>query len=122
MHGKSDEGRVEDELKDDKRSSDEMRIEDRSGESLSEATVSVDDEELMDLLQGLADVIEGQREHLHFAQPGGPQLVVRRAAQGDPDPLGRQMDWWLGPLVLLGALLIVIGAATLIRWAAGLLS
>jgi hypothetical protein len=99
-----------------------MRIEDRSGESLSEATVSVDDEELMDLLQGLADVIEGQREHLHFAQPGGPQLVVRRAAQGDPDPLGRQMDWWLGPLVLLGALLIVIGAATLIRWAAGLLS
>ena len=99
-----------------------MRIEDRSGESLSEATVSVDDEELMDLLQGLADVIEGQREHLHFAQPGGPQLVVRRAAQGDPDPLGRQMDWWLGPLVLLGALLVVIGAATLIRWAAGLLS
>jgi hypothetical protein len=122
MHGKSDEGRVEDESKDDKRSSDEMRIEDRSGESLSEATVSVDDEELMDLLQGLADVIEGQREHLHFAQPGGPQLVFRRAAEGDPDPLGRQMDWWLGPLVLLGALLIVIGAATLIRWAAGLLS
>jgi hypothetical protein len=99
-----------------------MRIEDRAGGSLSEATVTVDDEELIDLLQGLADVVEGQREHLHFAQPGGPQLVVRRAAEGDPDPLGRQMDWWLGPLVLLGALLVVIGAATLIRWAAGLLS
>ena len=99
-----------------------MRIEDRSGQSLSEATVSVDDEELIDLLQGLADVIEGQREHLHFAQPGGPQLVVRRAAEGDPDPLRRQMDWWLGPLVLLGALLIIVGAATLIRWAAELLS
>ena len=99
-----------------------MRIEDRAGGSLSEATVTVDDEELIDLLQGLADVVEGHREHLHFAQPGGPQLVIRRAAEGDPDPLGRQMDWWLGPLVLLGALLVVIGAATLIRWAAGLLS
>jgi len=99
-----------------------MKIEDRKGESLSEATVSVDDEELIDLLQGLADVIEGQREHLHFAQPGGPQLVVRRAAEGDPDPLGRQMDWWLGPLVLLGTLLVIVGAATIVRWAAGLLS
>jgi hypothetical protein len=99
-----------------------MRIEDRGGQSLFEATVTVDDEELIDLLQGLADVVEGQREHLHFAQPGGPQLVVRRAAEGDPDPLGRQMDWWLGPLVLLGALLVIIGAATLIGWAADLLS
>jgi len=98
-----------------------MKIEDRGGRSLSEATVTVDDAELIDLLQGLADVVEGQREHLHFAQPGGPQLVVRRDAEGDPDPLGRQMDWWLGPLVLLGALLVVVGAATMIRWAAGLL-
>ena len=99
-----------------------MKIENRAGQSLSEATVTVDDEEIIDLLQGLADVVEGQREHLHFAQPGGPQLVVRRSAEGDPDPLRRQMDWWLGPLVLLGGLLVVLGAATLIRWAAGLLS
>jgi hypothetical protein len=98
-----------------------MRIEDRSGEPLTEATVTVDDQELMDLLQGLADVVEGTREHLHFNQLGGPQLVVRRGLEGDDDPLGRQVDWWLGPLVLVGVVLVILGAATLIRWIAGLL-
>ncbi|MCA1694668.1 MAG: hypothetical protein LC749_08020 [Actinobacteria bacterium] len=83
--------------------------------------MTVDDQELMDLLQGLADVVEGSREHLHFNQLGGPQLVVRRGNEDDNDPLGRQIDWWLGPLVLIGVLLVILGAATLIRWMAGLL-
>jgi hypothetical protein len=99
-----------------------MRIEDRRGESLTETTISVDDQELIDLLQGLADLVEGKREHLHFAQTGGPQLVVRRAAEDDADPLGRQMDWWLGPLVLFGALFVIVGFVTIVRWAVGLLS
>jgi hypothetical protein len=99
-----------------------MRIEDRSGESLTETTITVDDEELIDLLQGLADVVEGSREHLHFSQLGGPQLVVRREAESDADPLGRQMDWWLGPAVLFGVIFVVIGLVTVIRWATGLIS
>lgn len=99
-----------------------MRIEDRRGESQTEATITVSDEELIDLLQGLADVIEGQREHLHFKQVGGPQLVIRRSQEDDDDPLGRQMDWWLGPAVLFGAVFIVIGFVTIVRWAVGLLS
>jgi len=99
-----------------------MKIEDRSGDSLPEATVTVDDTELIDLLQGLADVVVGTREHLHFAQMGGPQLVVRRELESDSDPLRRQMDWWLGPLVLFGIVFVVIGFVTVIRWAAGLLS
>ena len=99
-----------------------MKIEDRQGESLHEATVTVDDEELIDLLQGLADVVEGKREHLHFQQLGGPQLVVRRTAEAEDDPLGRQLDWWMGPLILAGLVFVVIGAYTVIRWAAGLLS
>ena len=99
-----------------------MKIEDRQGESLAEATVTVDDEELIDLLQGLADVIEGKREHLHFSQLGGTQLVVRRTAEAEDDPLGRQLDWWMGPAILVGLIFVVIGAATVIRWAAGLLS
>ncbi|HEV2756161.1 MAG TPA: hypothetical protein VG318_10365 [Actinomycetota bacterium] len=99
-----------------------MKIEDRQGESLHEATVTVDDEELVDLLQGLADVIEGKRPHLHFSQLGGPQLVVRRTAEADDDPLGRQLDWWMGPLILVGLVFVVIGAYTVVRWAAGLLS
>lgn len=99
-----------------------MRIEDRSGASITEATVTVDDQELIDLLQGLADVIEGQREHLHFQQLGGPQLVVRRAHEDDDDPLGRQMDWWLGPAILFGALFVIIGLVTTIKWAVGLVT
>ncbi len=98
-----------------------MRIEDKSGTSLTEATVSLTDEELVELLQGLADVIEGDRPHLHFSQLGGPQLVIRRVAEADADPLGRQMDWWVGPAVLGAAVFIVIGAFTVVRWAAGLL-
>ncbi len=98
-----------------------MRIEDASGNTLREATVTVDDRELVDLLQGLADVIEGQRPHLHFKQLGGPQLVVRRASESDDDPLRRQLDWWVGPAVLFGVVFLVVGAATVVRWALSLL-
>jgi hypothetical protein len=98
-----------------------MRIEDPKGQPVTETTVTVNDEELIDLLQGLADVVEGSREHLHFQQLGGPQLVIRRQHEDDDDPLGRQMDWWLGPAVLFGVLFVVIGILTTVRWAAGLL-
>ena len=99
-----------------------MKIEDRRGESLPEATVTVDDEELIDLLQGLADVVEGTREHLHFNQLGGPQLVVRRDAEGDADPIGRQLDWWMGPAILVGTIFVIIGAVTFVRWAINLVT
>ncbi len=97
-----------------------MRIEDRTGDSLAEATITVNDEELVDLLEGIADVIENKREHLHFQQLGGPQLVLRRSQDDDDDPLGRQMDWWLGPAVLFGAIFIIIGIIATISWATGL--
>jgi hypothetical protein len=103
------------------RSDKKLKIEAKDGESLAEATVVLEDEELIDLLQGLADVIEGKREHLHFNQLGGPQLVVRRTAEAEADPLGRQTDWWMGPLVLFVAVFVVIGAVTVIRWAASLI-
>lgn len=97
-----------------------MRIEDQRGEPVNEATVTVDDAELIDLLQGLADVIEDKRPHLHFAQAGGPQLVVRRSSEDAVDPIERQRDWWVGPLVLVGLLFVIVGAVTVVRWAVGL--
>jgi hypothetical protein len=99
-----------------------VRIEDRRGEPVQETTVTVDDAELMDLLQGLADLVEGKRDHLHLAQAGGPQLVVRKGAGTDAEPIERQMDWWVGPVLLFGALFLVLGIATFIRWAAGLIT
>jgi hypothetical protein len=97
-----------------------MNIEDRSGRSLPEVTVTVDETEAVSLLEGLSDVVQGVKDHLHFAQLGGPQLVVRKGPTDD-DPLGRQMDWWVGPLVLLGIVLVVVGTVTIARWVAGLL-
>jgi hypothetical protein len=99
-----------------------MKIEDRRGEAVDEATVTVDDTELIDLLQGLADLVEGKREHLHFAQLGGPELVVKRGTEGDAAPIERQMDWWVGPLLLFGVLFAVVGAITIVAWAIRLAS
>ena len=99
-----------------------MKIENRRGEPVEETTVTVDDAELIDLLQGLADLVEGKREHLHFAQLGGPELVVKRGDETDAAPIERQMDWWVGPLILFGVVFVVVGAITIVRWAAGLLS
>ena len=98
-----------------------MKIEDREGRSLDEATLTLDDEEIIDFLQGVADVVEGTREHLHFSQLGGPQLVVRHVSDEEPDPLGHQMDWWVGPLILLGAIFVIVGMITVVGWAVGLL-
>ena len=98
-----------------------MKIEDKAGKSLSEATLTLDNDEIVDLLTGLADVIEGDRKHLHFNQLGGPHFVIRRTEEAEADPLGRQSDWWMGPLVLFGAVFVVIGFVTVIRWASGLI-
>jgi hypothetical protein len=101
-----------------------MNIKDRNGDPLAEATVTVDAHELMDLLQGVADIVEGKREHLHFKQPTGSELVIRLGTEsgGEPDPIGDQMDWYLGPLVLLGGLFVIIGVVTMLRWVLGLLT
>jgi hypothetical protein len=101
-----------------------MNIKDRNGDPLAEATVTVDAHELMDLLQGVADIVEGKREHLHFKQPTGSELVIRLGTEsgGEPDPISNQMDWYLGPLVLLGGLFVIIGVVTMLRWVLGLLT
>lgn len=101
-----------------------MKIEDRRGEPVPEATVTVDDTELIELLQALADLVEGKREHAHLSQPsvGGSQLVFRRGNPEEAEPIERQMDWWVGPLVLFGVLFFVIGLVTFVRWAAGLVT
>ena len=100
-----------------------MRLEDRRGEAVEEVTVTVDDTEMIDLLQGLADLVEGKKElaHITDSSVGGPHLVFRRGSGEEVEPLERQMDWWVGPLVLFGVLFLVIGVVTFVRWAAGLI-
>jgi hypothetical protein len=31
------------------------------------------------------------------------------------------MDWWVGPLILLGAIFVIVGLVTVVSWAVGLL-
>ena len=99
-----------------------MRIENRRGEPVDEATVTVDDAELIDILQGLADLVEGKKDHVHIVESdiAGQQIVFRRGSGEETEPLERQMDWWVGPLVLLAVLFLVIGLITFVRWAVGL--
>ena len=100
-----------------------MRIEDRRGEPVQEVTVTVDDAELIDMLQGLADLVEGKKELAHITESeiGGPHLVFRRGSGEEVEPIERQMDWWVGPLVLFAVLFLLIGVVSFVRWAAGLL-
>jgi hypothetical protein len=51
----------------------------------------------------------------------GAQIVFRRGSGEEVEPLERQMDWWVGPLVLFGLLFLSIGIITFIRWAVGLM-
>ena len=99
-----------------------MRIQDRRGEAVPEATVTVDEAELVDLLHGLADLIEGKKElfHLTESEIGGTHLVFKRGSGDEVEPLERQIDWWVGPLVLVGAIFMIIGAVTFVRWAINL--
>ncbi len=97
-----------------------MKIEDRRGQPIDETTITVDDGELYDLLEGLADLAEGKRDHIHFAVAGSSELVVRRAGD-ETEPIERQMDWWVGPLILFAVLFMAVGVVTVIRWAVGLM-
>ncbi len=99
-----------------------MRIEDRRGEPIVETTVTVDDAELIEMLEGLADLVEGKREHVHFDASPDQQLVVKKGSTEETEPIERQMDWWVGPLVLGMVLFFAIGLVTFIRWAAGLVT
>ena len=100
-----------------------MRIEDRRGEPVQEITVTVEDAELIDLLQGLADLVEGTKElaHITESEVGGPHIAFRRGTGEEVEPIERQMDWWVGPLVLFGVVFLIIGIVTFVRWAAGLI-
>ncbi|MGH2697987.1 MAG: hypothetical protein ACRDJL_02145 [Actinomycetota bacterium] len=100
-----------------------MNITDRNGQPLAETTVTVNAQELLDLLQGVADIVEGKKEHLHFKQPSGSELVIKLGTESgaEEDPIGHQLDWYVGPLVLFGGLFVIIGMVTVFRWALGLL-
>ena len=100
-----------------------MRIQDRRGEAVPEATVTVDEVELIDLLNGLADLVEGKKELVHLTESefGGTHLVFKRGSGEDIEPLERQMDWWVGPLVLFAVLFLLIGIVSFVRWAAEIL-
>lgn len=97
-----------------------MQITDSSGRALSEVTVRLTTEEVTDLLVAASEIDDGTTDHnlLRDTQGSALALYVER---GEPSPLERGTDWWVGPILLLLAIFIIVGALTIVRGLVGLL-
>lgn len=91
-----------------------MEISDDRGRSLNEVTVRLTEEEVTDLLVAASDLEADGAEHAMLRSPDGTTLAVYRDS-GEPTPLQRGTDWWVGPLVLVAVILLVVGAYTIGR-------
>jgi hypothetical protein len=95
-------------------------IQDASGKTLQEVTLRLDAQEVTELMVAASELDDGSKDHALVRDPAGVTLAVYSADQ-DAGPIARQTDWWLGPLILVGVVLMVAGAFTLARGAIGLL-
>lgn len=91
-----------------------MHIEDARGRPIAEATVTLTKEEVTDLLIAASQIDDGTAGHAILRDPTGTTLAVYQATE-EPTPLARQIDWWVGPLILFVIVLVVVGAFTIAR-------
>lgn len=91
-----------------------MEIRDHRGHEIEEVVVKLDPEEVTSLLVAASE-LEDARDHVVVKKGQGPTLALYRSDTAGEDPLKRQTDWWLGPLILVVVIFTVIGAFTLAR-------
>lgn len=99
---------------------DRVQILDAGGRPLSEVIVRLSEQEIAELLVAASEMDDGATDHAVIRDPAGTTVALYRDA-GEPQPLERHLDWWVGPLILAAVLLMVIGAFTLARGAVRLL-
>lgn len=97
-----------------------MQINDSGGRTLDEVTVRLGAEELTELLVAASQLEEGELNHAVLRDGAGNALALYRES-GEPPPLERHFDWWLGPMILAAVILMAIGAYTIARGIVGLL-
>jgi hypothetical protein len=91
-----------------------MKISDSRGRSLDEVVVRLEVEEVTELLVAASQLEDGSQEHAVVGDDAG-NIVALYKETGEAPPLQRHFDWWLGPLILLGVILMLVGAFTIAR-------
>lgn len=97
-----------------------MQINDSRGRALGEVTVALEPEELTELLVSASQLEGGGVSHTVMRDQAGNAFAIYRDT-GEPAPLERHFDWWLGPVMLAGFVLMAVGAYTVARGIVGLL-
>lgn len=97
-----------------------MQISDPRGRPIEEVTLRLESEELTQLLVAASQLEDGTQDHALLRDDAGNTVAVYRD-RGEPPPLERHFDWWLGPLVLAAVVLMAIGAFTIAKGIVSLL-
>jgi hypothetical protein len=97
-----------------------VKIRDPRGRVIPEVTLQLEDEEVTDLMVAASQLDDGSAGHAIVRDPSG-NAVALYVQSDELEPIERQVDWWLGPLLLILALLTLVGAITVVRSILGLL-
>lgn len=91
-----------------------MRIKDPQGRPIGEVTIELASQEITELLVAASGLEERADGHALISDTEGRTLALYRLT-GEQSPLERHVDWWLGPVILLAAILVVVGVFTIAR-------
>lgn len=91
-----------------------MQITDSSGRALSEVTVRLTTGEVTELLVAASEMDDGTTDH-NLLRDGEGSALALYVERDEASPLERGTDWWVGPILLLLAIFILVGALTIAR-------
>lgn len=97
-----------------------MDIRDINGKQLDEVTLRLTATEVTELLVAASELDEGSKRHTLIRDRDGSTFALYIDATED-QPLKKGTDWWVGPILLLGIILMVVGMVTIARGAVTLL-
>ncbi len=87
---------------------------------MTEVTLRLSGEEITELLVAASEVEDGTKDHALIRDGAGAEFAIYRD-ESVAEPLPRGTDWWLGPVILIGVLLMLVGAFTITRGLVNLL-
>jgi hypothetical protein len=90
-----------------------MRIQDPSGRLIEETTITLTRDEVTELLVAVSRLDDAASDHEILRDEAGTAIALYRGELSDP--LERQTDWWVGPLILILVILAAVGAFTIGR-------